>query len=115
MPYWAMNTPRPLLRSACVAKKYEVHERVRDMKFSRGAERDSVACGALCAAALLLAPGAAAAAQRTPQLAEDNVQERRLPVRAGPLADAPATRVCQTGARWMRLKFSELSLRSYDA
>ena len=85
------------------------------MRFSRGAQHDSAVCGVLCAAALLLAPGAAAAAQRTPQLAEDNVQERRLPVRAGPLADAPATRVCQTGARWMRLKFSDLTLRSYDS
>jgi PKD repeat protein len=73
--------------------------------------------GALaCAASLswLVSP-AAFAAQRTVQLAEDGVQTRTLARTAGPLADAPPTRVCERDARWMRLSFSELALRSYDS
>jgi acid phosphatase type 7 len=69
-----------------------------------------------CAAGLLwLASPAALAAQRTAQLAEDGVQTRTLAPVAGPLADAPPTRVCETGARWMRLNVSDLALRSYDS
>jgi hypothetical protein len=88
-------------------------ERAKDM--DRAAERDAAVRGALACAMLLLAPMDAAGRQRTQQLAEDGVLERRIPARQGPLANAPATRVCESGARWLRLNFSELSLRSYDS
>ncbi|QSX79089.1 proprotein convertase P-domain-containing protein [Agrilutibacter solisilvae] len=70
--------------------------------------------GALICAALLALPCVAQSRQRIVQLAEDGVQTRRIAARPGPLADAPVTRVCESGARWLRLDFSELTLRSYD-
>jgi hypothetical protein len=93
--------------------KNQTSERAKGMG-NRGAEHAAV-CAAWCAVALLLLPAGGAARQRTVQLAEDGVQERRLPARSGPLAKAPATRVCQPGARWLRLKFDDLTLRSYDS
>src|SRR5688500_1857974 len=70
---------------------------------------------ALICIAMLALPCAAQSRQRIVQLAEDGVQTRRIPARSGPLADAPVTRVCENGARWLRLDFSELTLRGYDA
>ncbi|QSX79088.1 PKD domain-containing protein [Agrilutibacter solisilvae] len=66
----------------------------------------------LCAGLLSLAP--ALAGQRIAQLPEDGTQTRRITARPGPLADAPVTRVCESGAKWIRLNFSQLTLRSYD-
>jgi PKD repeat protein len=69
----------------------------------------------LTALALLLAfAPAAQAKQRILQLAEDSAQTRRIDARQGPLANAPMTRVCEAGAKWIRLNFSDLTLRSYD-
>ena len=71
-------------------------------------------CGvALLTLALACIP-AAQAKQRIVQLAEDGAQTRRLAAPSGPLAGAPVTRVCEAGAKWIRLDFDDLTLRSYD-
>ena len=70
--------------------------------------------GAL-ACTLLALPCVAQARERIVQLAEDDVQTRRIPARSGPLADAPVTRVCQAGAQWIRLDFNDLHVASYDS
>ncbi|GAB3100616.1 hypothetical protein GCM10027159_24380 [Lysobacter terrae] len=62
---------------------------------------------------LALAP-IAQARQRILQLAEDSAQTRQIAASSGPLADAPPTRVCEPHAKWIRLDFSNLTLRSYD-
>jgi hypothetical protein len=54
------------------------------------------------------------AKQRILQLAEDSAQMRQIAAVQGPLADQPVTRVCEAGAKWIRLNFSDLTLRSYD-
>src|SRR5688572_31218270 len=72
-------------------------------------------CLVWAVAAGLFGPALAQARERVVQLAEDGVQTRRVPARQGPLAYAPVTRVCQAGARWLRLDFTELTLRSYDS
>src|SRR5688572_32509929 len=72
-------------------------------------------CVGLALATVLGSPTPAQGRERVVQLAEDGVQTRRVPTRQGPLADAPVTRVCEAGARWLRLDFTELNLRSYDS
>jgi serine protease len=62
---------------------------------------------------LALAP-AAHAKQRILQLAEDSAQTKPIAATQGPLANAPPSRVCEAKAKWIRLNFSELTLRSYD-
>lgn len=85
------------------------------------------ACLRSAAAALLgsLALGAvtAHAAQRIPQVAESGVVQKKLSLTSTPitkstntlLAAAPQTRVCATEAKWVRLGFSALELKSYDS
>src|SRR5687768_4516376 len=63
---------------------------------------------------LLGIAGSAQAASRIPQLAEDNASTRYLPETSGLLAK-PATRVCEKGARWIRIGFRELTLGRYDS
>ncbi|GAB3100611.1 proprotein convertase P-domain-containing protein [Lysobacter terrae] len=62
---------------------------------------------------LAFAP-AAQAKQRVLQLAEDSAQTRRLTAAQGPLASSPPSRVCEPNAKWIRLNFNDLTLRSYD-
>jgi len=68
----------------------------------------------LLAASIALAP-MATAKQRIEQLGEDNAQTRRISASKAtlPLA-APLTQVCEPGAKWIRLGFNELQLKSYD-
>jgi PKD repeat protein len=54
------------------------------------------------------------AKQRILQLGEDSAQTRQIAAMQGPLANAPVTRVCEAKAKWIRLNFSDLTLRSYD-
>jgi chitodextrinase len=68
---------------------------------------------ALVALALLSAP-AVQAKQRILQLTEDGAQTRTLATQ-GLLSAAPPTRVCEPNAKWIRLNFTELQLRSYDS
>lgn len=56
--------------------------------------------------------GTAAAAERVPQLAEDGVRTRMLGSSA--VEGSKAARVCQSGAKWIRLGFRELTLRGSD-
>ena len=65
----------------------------------------------VCASSLL---PVAHAKQRILQLAEDKTETRRIDAGQGPLAQAPLTRVCEPGAKWLRLSFGDLTLRSYD-
>jgi len=64
----------------------------------------------LCA--LGFAP-AVQAKQRILQLTEDSAQTRTLTA-PGVLTSAPPTRVCEPSAKWIRLNFADLQLRSYD-
>lgn len=66
----------------------------------------------LALAAALAAPPALAQV-RIPQIAEDSARSRVLPASSA-LAVAP-TRVCERGARWIRLGFAELRLGRYDS
>lgn len=77
-------------------------------------------CAALATAligAASLAP--AQAAQRTLQLSEDATQSKPVTasaLRGTPLAKAGAAdRVCETGAKWLRLGFKQLKLSGYDS
>ncbi|WP_255323080.1 DNRLRE domain-containing protein [Lysobacter sp. K5869] len=77
-------------------------------------------CAALATALLgaaALAP--ASAAQRTLQLSEDNTQSKPVSsssLRGTPLAKAGAAdRVCETGAKWLRVGFKQLKLSGYDS
>jgi len=65
--------------------------------------------------AAVLAP--ASASQRTLQLSEDDTLSKPVPApKATPLAKAVALdRVCESGAKWMRLGFKQLDLSGYDS
>ncbi|MGJ7903862.1 DNRLRE domain-containing protein [Lysobacter sp. 1R34A] len=65
--------------------------------------------------AAVLAP--ASASQRTLQLSEDGTISKPVPApKATPLAKAVALdRVCESGAKWMRLGFKQLKLSGYDS
>ena len=63
--------------------------------------------------ALLGIGGAAHAMPRIPQLAEDNATTRYVKD-AGPLGK-PVTRICEKGAKWIRVGFGELTLDRYDS
>ncbi|WP_190285759.1 proprotein convertase P-domain-containing protein [Montanilutibacter psychrotolerans] len=66
--------------------------------------------------ATLLAAPFAQAAQRTLQLAEDGAGSRSLRTsRSTSLLVAPPTRVCEPGAKWVRLGFDSLVLKNYDS
>ena len=65
----------------------------------------------LLTALIGLAP-MAFAKQRVEQLAEDSAQTKRINTN-GALA-APIAQVCEAGAKWIRLGFSDLTLGSYD-
>jgi hypothetical protein len=54
------------------------------------------------------------AIERIPQLAEDGVATRHFAPSAHAWSPA-VTRVCETGARWIRLGFEELQLAAYDS
>lgn len=78
----------------------------------------------LCAALATALIGAAAlapahAAQRTLQLSEDATHSKPVSaasVRGTPLAKAGAAdRVCETGAKWLRVGFKQLKLSGYDS
>ncbi|MGH8050527.1 MAG: PKD domain-containing protein [Arenimonas sp.] len=60
-----------------------------------------------------LAPDAQAK-QRTLQLSEDSAGTRQISEARSPLLAAQSNRVCEPGAKWMRLGFKELVLNSYD-
>lgn len=77
-------------------------------------ERIVAGIARLTALALLGIAGSAQAASRIPQLAEDNATTRHLPATSGLLAK-PVTRVCEKGARWIRIGFGELMLGRYDS
>ncbi|ALN64653.1 alkaline phosphatase [Lysobacter antibioticus] len=59
----------------------------------------------------------ASASQRTLQLSEDDTLSKPVPApKATPLAKAAALdRVCESGAKWMRLGFKQLNLSGYDS
>ena len=66
--------------------------------------------------AAVLAP--AQAGQRTLQLSEDTTHSKPISasaLRATPLAKAASDRVCETGARWLRIGFKQLKLSGYDS
>ncbi|MET4728044.1 hypothetical protein ABIE09_001851 [Lysobacter enzymogenes] len=76
--------------------------------------------GALATALLGVAASVPAhAAQRTLQLSEDGTHSKPVTadaVRATPLARAAAVdRVCETGAKWLRVGFKQLKLAGYDS
>ncbi|HEY0662675.1 MAG TPA: PKD domain-containing protein, partial [Lysobacter sp.] len=71
--------------------------------------------GLLLMVALTLLAPIAVAKQRIQQLGEDNAQTRRISApKANSLLAAPVSRVCEPGAKWIRLGFSNLQLKSYD-
>ena len=71
----------------------------------------------LLAAAVLATTAPAEAAQRVLQLNEDGSTTRTLTARAAPsiLAGDSAGRICEPGAKWVRLGFRSLVLQSYDS
>ena len=75
----------------------------------------SRACRAFAVAVLTLAAGAAAAKERVVQLAEDTAVRNPVESAASPLRAAPPTRICEPGAKWIRLGFKELVLDAYDS
>ncbi len=71
---------------------------------------------AMALAVPLLGTSGAAVAQRIPQLAEDGTAMRRLDEAGENAADATRERrICEPGARWIRLGFDELVLNGYDS
>ena len=71
---------------------------------------------AIAIAVLTFAASAAAAKERVVQLAEDSAVRHRVEnVAVTPLRAAPPTRVCEPGAKWIRLGFKELVLDGYDS
>lgn len=68
-------------------------------------------------AALLSTAAPAHARQRTPQLNETGTITRTLPATSSrSVLDAGASsRVCETGAKWIRLDFRSLKLHAYDS
>jgi PKD repeat protein len=77
------------------------------------AMRRSTCLLVLALLAALSAAAPASAKQRIEQLAEDGAQTRTLDA-PGALA-RPTSHLCESGARWMRLRFDELRLGSYDS
>lgn len=62
------------------------------------------------------------AAQRIPQVAETGTIQKKVSISsktltksASTLTAAPTSEVCQSGAKWIRLGFSDLKLKSYDS
>ncbi|MGH8077753.1 MAG: metallophosphoesterase, partial [Lysobacter sp.] len=71
--------------------------------------------GLLLSAVLLGCMPAAQARQRTLQLSEDSATTRQIRATLStPLLVAPVNRVCEPGAKWIRLGFKALALNSYD-
>ena len=75
---------------------------------------------ALAASALLTVLAAASplqAKQRVEQLSEDSANTRVLPAQTqkSVLSASSSTRVCEAGAKWIRLGFKSLVLKSYDS
>ena len=68
-------------------------------------------------AAILLTTTPVHARQRTPQLSEPGAITRTLPATSSrSVLDAGASsRVCETGAKWIRLDFRSLKLQGYDS
>ena len=64
---------------------------------------------------LAIAAPQAIAKQRTQQLSEDDAVTRQIPAQRSLLLTAPGNRVCEPGAKWMRLGFKELVLKGYDS
>ncbi len=60
-------------------------------------------------------PTAAHSRERIMQLHEDGVTTRTLQAKTSVLSAANATRVCEAGAKWVRLDFKSLTLKSYDS
>jgi serine protease len=56
---------------------------------------------------------AAQAKPRIQQIVEDAARTRRLPA-TDPVLAAPVSQICEPGAKWIRLGFSDLTLGSYD-
>ena len=75
--------------------------------------RTSVATLVLTATIAFAPAQVQAAKPRIQQLLEDSAQTRQLP-RQDALLAAPVTRICERGAKWIRLGFAELALGSYD-
>lgn len=75
------------------------------------------AIATLLIGAAVLAP--AQAGQRTLQLSEDDTRSKPIAaasaLRATPLARAVSDRVCETGAKWLRVGFKQLKLSGYDS
>ncbi len=74
----------------------------------------------LAASALLTVLAAASplqAKQRVEQLSEDSATTRVLPAQTqkSVLSASSSTRVCEAGAKWIRLGFKSLVLKSYDS
>jgi hypothetical protein len=75
-------------------------------------------CRALAATTLAVAlMGTAVAKERVVQIREASAQTRVLPANASRsiLTAASSTRVCEAGAKWMRLDFRSLKLQGYDS
>ena len=75
-------------------------------------------CRALAATTLAVAlMGTAVAKERVVQIRETSAQTRVLPANASRsvLTAASSTRVCETGAKWIRLDFRSLKLQGYDS
>ncbi|WP_231118341.1 PKD domain-containing protein, partial [Lysobacter silvisoli] len=78
--------------------------------------RGAIAACALALTSLWLHAPQAGAAQRTLQLAEDNAISKRIPAaRSASVLSAPSHRVCEPGAKWVRLGFKSLNLKPYDS
>jgi PKD repeat protein len=73
------------------------------------------ACRAIAVAVLAFAAGAANAKERVVQIAEDTAVRVPIEASAAPLRAAPPTRVCEPGAKWIRVNFGELVLDGYDS
>lgn len=82
------------------------------MSNTPGAVRRGTVVGWMGALLLGLA-GAAQAAQRVPQLAEDGTRTRQLP--ESRVLSLPVSRVCEKNAKWIRLGFGELTMGRYDS
>ena len=77
--------------------------------------RRRITLGALLLFGSLIGSQSAFAAQRTVQLSEDDVVTKRVPTTRSALLASPGNRVCEAGAKWVRVGFKELVLQGYDS
>ncbi|MBX9400543.1 PKD domain-containing protein [Lysobacter sp. BMK333-48F3] len=63
----------------------------------------------------IVALQSATATQRTVQLSEDGVISKRPQAAPSALLATPGNRICEAGAKWIRLGFKQLVLQGYDS